>query len=282
MRRKILSGIIIAIAGSLLVLSILGIGGAWAYNEPVTQQALAQLSDLDGDLAQAQLALDGADTELRRALRILESAQTALQTLSQSTTQTQLTLKGFGEALDDRVIPGLTSASEKLDQVSAALQGALTALEAINSLSLLPAPIPGEEWLSGLLQATDSLDAEIANVEELAGQASTFLADVEYALGGDFGETKQGLQRLLAAVSEYQAKVGDWRAQIARINARLPALVDRACILLTVVLLWFGLSQGGLILHGLAAYKGGNPFAVLYRCRPDPGHAPLGRTTPSP
>ena len=263
MRRKVLSGVIIAIAGFLLVLSIIGIGGAWAYNEPVTQQALAQLHDLDGELAQAQFALDGAEIEVRRALRILESAQTALEALNQSTTQAQDTLKGVGEALDDRVIPGLTSASEKLDQVGAALQGALTTLEAINSMSLLPVPIPGEEWLSGLLQATDSLNGEIANVEELAGQASTFLADVEYVLGGDFGETKQGLERLLAAVSEYQAKVGGWRAQIAVLNAGLPALVDRACILLSVILLWFGLSQGGLILHGLAAFKGGSPFAVL-------------------
>jgi len=47
------------------------------------------------------------------------------------------------------------------------------------------------------------------------------------------------------------------------INARLPALIDRACILLTVSLLWFALSQGGLILHGLAPYYGANPFAAL-------------------
>ena len=263
MGRKSLCGVILSVAGFLLLLSIIGIGAAWAYSEPVTRQALTQLHDLDGELARAQLALDGAETELRRALRILDSAQRALRALSQSTTQAQQTLKGIGEALDDRVIPGLRSASEKLDQVSAALQGALTTLEAINSMSILPVPIPGEEWLSGLLQATDSLTAEIAHVEDLAGQASTFLADVEYVLGGDFGETEQGLERLLAAVSEYQAKVGGWRAQIAMLNAGLPALVDRACILLTVVLLWFGLSQGGLILHGLAAYKGGNPFAVL-------------------
>ena len=263
MRRKVLCGAIISIAGFLLVLSIIGIVAAWAYNEPVTQQALAQLHSLDGELAQAQLAVDGAEMELRRALRILESAQTALQALSRSTTQAQNTLEGVGEALDDRVIPGLRSASEDLDQVRAALQGALTTLEAINSMSLLPVPLPGEEWLSGLLQATDSLNAEIANVEELASQASTFVADVEYVLGGDFGETKQGLERLLAAVSEYQAKIGGWRAQIARINSGFPALVDRACILLTVVLLWLALSQGGLILHGLAAYRGKNPFAVL-------------------
>jgi hypothetical protein len=267
MLRKFLCGLIIAISALLLILSIVGIGAAWAYNEPITQRALAQLHDLDGELSQAQLAFDGAETELRRALRILERAQTALQALSQTTTQAQGTLKGLGQALDDRVIPGLTSASEKLDQVSAALQGALTTLEAINSTPLVPVPIPGEEWLSGLLQATDSLNAEIADIETLAGQASTFLADVDYVLAGDFGETKQGLEQLLASVLEYKAKVEGWRAQIATLNVVLPGLVDRACVVLTVVLLWFGLSQGGLILHGIAAYKARSPFAVLQKAQ---------------
>ena len=57
----------------------------------------------------------------------------------------RLIRKGVGEALDDRVLPGLTSASEKLDQVSSALEGALTTLEDIHSRSLLPVPVPGEE-----------------------------------------------------------------------------------------------------------------------------------------
>jgi len=263
MLRKVVSGLITAIAAVLLVLSLIGIGLAWAYNETVTQQALAQLHDLDGELAQAQLAFDGAEIELRRALRILDSAQTALQALSQSTTQAQHTLKAVGEALDDHVIPGLRTASQSLDQISAALQSALSTLEAINSTPLVPVPIPGEEWLSGLLHATDSLNAEIADIETLAGQASTFLADVEYVLAGDFAETKQGLERLLASVSEYQTRIGGWRTQIATLMAGLPTLVDRVCTLLTVALLWFGLSQGGLILHGIAAYKGRNPFAVL-------------------
>jgi hypothetical protein len=64
-------------------------------------------------------------------------------------------------------------------------------------------------------------------------------------------------------VLEYKTRVVGWRAQIAMFNVGLPGLVDRACVVLTVVLLWFGLSQGGLILLGIAAYKGRNPFAVL-------------------
>jgi hypothetical protein len=267
MLRKVLSGFIIAISALLLVLSSIGIGAAWVYNEPITQRALAQLHDLDGELAQAQLAFDVAETEVRRALRILESAQTALEALSQTTTQTQGTLKGFGQVLDDRVIPGLRSASETLGQVSAALQGALSTLEAINSTPLVPVPIPGKEWLSGLLQAADSLNAEIADIEILAGQASTFLADVDYVLAGDFGETKRGLEQLLASVLEYKTRVVGWRAQIARLNVGLPGLVDRACVVLTVALLWLGLSQGGLILHGIALYKGRSLFAVLQKAQ---------------
>src|SRR3989337_2407695 len=114
MGRKILCGVIIAVAGFLLLLSSIGIGAAWVSNEPVTQRVLAQLHDLDGELAQAQLALDGAETELRRALRILDGAQRALQALSQSTTQAQHLLEAFGEALDDRVLPALLSAAATL------------------------------------------------------------------------------------------------------------------------------------------------------------------------
>lgn len=268
MGRKVLCGAVIAIAAVLMALSVIGIGAAWAYNEPATLQALARLQDLDSELAGAQLALGGAETELRRALRILDSAQTALQALTQSTTQARHTLKAVGDALDDRVIPGLRSASESLDQVSDALQGALTTLEAINSTSLLPVPIPGEKWLSGLLGATASLNAQILDVEMLAGRASTFLADVEYVIGGDFRETRLGLERLLTTVSQYQTQVSGWRASIASMAAGLPTLIDRACILLTLVLLWFGLSQGGLILHGLEAYRGRNPFAVLRKGDP--------------
>jgi hypothetical protein len=263
MLRKVFWGVIIAIAGILLALSILGIGATWAYNEPATQQAEARLHDLDIELGSAQLALDGATTELRRALRILDRAQTALQALAQSTSQAQQILEAMGDTLDEGVIPGLRSARSQLDQVSAALQAALAALETVNSLSILPVPIPGEEWLSGLLEATSSLNAEIVSVEELAAKASTFLADVGYVMGGDFGETRRGLERLLSTVTEYQTKIESWRAWIARTRAELPALIDRTSVLLTILLLWFGISQGGLILHGLTAYRGGNPLRVL-------------------
>lgn len=271
MVRRVLSVAVIAFAGSLLALSLVGIVAAWAYNEPVTNELVAQLNELDKELAGAEVALDGAATELARALRILDSVEAALESLARSTTQAQDSLYALGDALDDRVIPDLRTTRDGLDRIRGALEDALSALETVNSLSILPAPIPGQEWLSGLLQATDSLDAEIENVEDLAAQASNFLADVGYVLGGDFSETREGLEGLLDTVTEYQKRIAGWRAQISAATADLPGLVDRVCVILTLFLFWIGLSQAGLVLHGLAAYQGGDPFGALRRSQADEG-----------
>lgn len=271
MARKILYGALIAVSGILLVLSVMGIGAAWAYNEPLTQQGVARLTEIDRELSQAQLALNNASVELSRALRIIEGAEMALAALTETSTQARQTLQGVGDALDGRLIPGLKTASQKIEQVRVTLQGVLTTLKTINSMPFLNVDIPGEDLLTGLLEAADTLDAEIASVEEVADQASTVLGDVEYMLGGDLGETRQSVEQLLSVVTEYGAKIEGWRAQIVRIQTGLPAWIDQACIALTLLLLWSVFSQFGLILIGLQGWQGGNPFAVL---RPRAGSAP--------
>jgi len=263
MARKILYGSLIGLSVILTVLSLVGIGAAWAYNEPLTRLGLARLNEIDQELGQAQTTLQSAELEMERAVRILEDVEIALAALTQKTTQASDTLHAFGETLDETLIPGLRTASEKIDQVRVALQGLLTTLETINSASFLNLEIPGEELLAGLIDAADRLDGDIASIEQVADQASTFLSDVEYVLRGDVGETQRHVEELLGVVSMYESRIGGWRAKLAETESGLPGWVDRTCIGLTVFLLWFGLSQFGLFLHGLTGWRGGNPLAVL-------------------
>ncbi|MEW5941962.1 MAG: hypothetical protein AB1750_20040, partial [Chloroflexota bacterium] len=58
-------------------------------------------------------------------------------------------------------------------------------------------------------------------------------------------------------------QITDWRAQVADVTASLPAWIDNASVGLTLFLLWFGLSQFGLLLHGLGLWRGENPLRVL-------------------
>jgi len=265
MTRKILAGILVVVASILLIASMIGIGLAWIYNEPLTREAAARLGEIDAELAQIQSDLQNAKLEVERALRIIESAEKALESLTEQTTDAKQLLEEVNSTLDDKLIPGLETTRGKIGQVRATLEDLRGALEQVNTLPFVDLNLPGDELLANIIAGVDSLDSEIANVQELAQKASTFISDTSYLLGGDFNETKQHLQDLLKVLGDYDAKVIDWRSQLATLIESIPHWIDNASIGLTIFLLWFGFSQFGLILHGLNIRRGANPLDVLKR-----------------
>jgi hypothetical protein len=102
-------------------------------------------------------------------------------------------------------------------------------------------------------------------VQETAQQASTFVGDTSYLLGGDLTETRTNLQTMLTTLQDYDARITGWRAQVAGLILAVPGWIDKACIILTVFLLWFAFSQCALLLHGLTIWKGGDPLIALRR-----------------
>jgi chromosome segregation ATPase len=268
MARKILSLTLIVLSAIFLLLSVAGIVAAWVYNEPLTQAVTSQLREIDNELSQAEVTLESTQTELERALRIVDSAEQALEKLAQQSTNAESLFENIQDTLDGRLIPELKTTRERLNAARLSLEDLQSTLNGISSL------IPGLDLgapgniLTGLIASTKSLDLEIANVEAVAQQASTFVSDTSYLLGGDLTETRNSLENFRAAAAEYQQKVTGWRAQVADLIEAFPIWIDRASISLTVFLLWFGLSQFGLLLHGLSIRRGDDPLGVLRRQNP--------------
>jgi hypothetical protein len=111
------------------------------------------------------------------------------------------------------------------------------------------------------------LDQEINSVELLAMQASTFVSDSSYLLGGDLTQTRDSLQSFLTAIQEYEKKVAGWREQGKMLLAGAPKWIDQASIALTIFLVWFGLSQFILLLYSLNLQRGGDPLLGLRKER---------------
>jgi hypothetical protein len=172
-------------------------------------------------------------------------------------------LEDVNSTLNENLIPGLKTTRDNISQVRGTLEDLRATLGQINTLPFVNLNIPGDELLAQMLTGMDSLDSEVANLQDLAQRASTFLGDTSYLLGGDFSETKQHLQDLLVTLKDYDSQITGWRAQVATLTASLPGWIDRASIILTIFLLWFGLSQFGLLLHGMSLWRGGNPLQVL-------------------
>lgn len=144
-----------------------------------------------------------------------------------------------------------------------ALEEVRKAIEDFNAIPFIEFDLPGDEMLAGLIDAADSIDRQIGQVQTLAEQASTFARDASYLMDGDLGETRQNLENFLAVVAEYDGKVAVWREQVAVLKASLPGWIDTATVVSSLFLFWFAFSQAGMFLHGLTLWKNGDPLAAL-------------------
>ncbi len=264
--RRILSGTLIVLSSLLFVLSLIGIGAAWYYNEPLTEKSLAKLQEIDDELEQAQNALVDAQSELARALRIVESAEESLESLGEQRLQAVEFLDTVTGLLDETITPGLESSKEKLTEVQKDLDGIRKSIEALNELPLvgyfIDIEFPDDSALDFFVEMTDNLESEIDKVNNMAEDASTFLDDSSYLLTGDLSETKESIHNLTSVIDEYDAKISKWRAEVARLIENLPRWLDHLSASIAIFLLWFAFSQVGLLLHGLTLWRGEEPFRL--------------------
>lgn len=263
MARKILAWVLIVLSGIFLFASIAGIAAVWVYNEPLTRDAITELKGVDVQLAEAQATLTYSENELERALRIVDATQSALDKLMNQTNSADNLLDTIQNTLDDRLLPELKTTRDRINSARLTLQQLQSILAGLQGF------IPGvdlsapDEILADLISSTNSLDAEITSIEALGKQASLFVSDTSFLLGGDLTSTRDSLEIFLTAIQDYEIKVADWREQVTYLLDNTAKWIDQASIALTVFFLWFGISQFSLLLHGLHLLRGGDPFLVL-------------------
>ncbi|MCK6540728.1 MAG: Tar ligand binding domain-containing protein, partial [Anaerolineales bacterium] len=189
MTRKILAWTLTILGALLLLSSVVGIAAAWIYNEPLTRETIQRLRKIDGELAQAETTLASTHTELERALRLVDAAQSALEKLAEQSTSAENLLEGIQSSLDDRLLPELKRTRERLGEARDSLESLRSLILSLESLPFIEINLP-DQILTDLIKSAETLDTEIANAEDLAKRASTFVSDTSYLLGGDLTETR--------------------------------------------------------------------------------------------
>jgi hypothetical protein len=253
MVRKIFSWILIILSTLFLLASAAGIAAIWIYNEPLTREGLRRLNEIEMELKLGETALGSARGELERSLAILDSTEAALNKFTQNDPQ------GFFEdvqtTLEDELLPELETARERLISARDTLEDVRVVVFGLNIVPFIQVNIP-DKMLTDLIDSADSLEDEIGDIGALAGQATTLLEDASALFGGDLSGTRESLEGFLGEVTSYEEKFSDWRDQVAEVRDALPGWIDTASLVLTIFLVWFGLSQASLILIGRVILHG--------------------------
>ena len=262
MRQRVLGGTLITLSSLFFVLGLVGVGSAWYYNKPLTNKSIAKLTEIDGELEQAQNALEDAQGELTRALRMVESAEESLASYKEQREEAVEFLDAVNGLLDDKISPSLENSKEKLAEVQEKLDDIYEKIETLNKIPFVEIDLPEKGSLTYFVELTDTLEEEINNVSEMADTASTFLDDATYLLGGDLSETKENILNLMVVLDKYESKVDKWRTDIAQLIEKLPRWLDYLSASTAIFLLWFAFSQIGLLLHALAMWRNEEPLGI--------------------
>lgn len=265
MLRKILSWAFLVLGGLFLILSVTGIIAIWVYRVPLRDQAVARLEQVDSQLTQAQVALDNGKTELQRTLRIVQDAEKGLDAMKTQLAEAKVLTDQVNGSLNDKLMPGLQSMRTRLDQLRSMLENLRKSLKSLNSVPFLNLSLPGDAFLADIVNGVDSLDKELVAAQQLTQKASTFVGDASYLMGGNLGETKQRIIGLMKTIDEYDTKVKGYHQEVRGLIDSVPGWINEAAVGLTLFLVWFGISQFGLILHGLALRQGADILRPLKR-----------------
>ncbi len=224
------------------------------------------MTEIDGELEQAQNALGDAQGELKRALRIVESAEESLESLNEQKVQAGEFLDAVTTLLDDTVTPGLEESKKKLAEVQKDLDAIRKSIETLKNLpfvgGFIDIELPDDSALDFFVETTNDLEKEIENVGGMAEEASTFLDNTSYLSNEDLQETKESIAAIMAVVDEYESKIGEWRKEIARVLENTPHWLDLLSASTAIFLIWFAFSQVGLFLHALSSWRGEKPLSL--------------------
>ena len=252
-------GIILIAAGIAgLVFSVLGLI-ALVRLEPRVESAVMEKVDLvDQMMAATAEGLALAETSLAQAANAAGSLESATAGMSQAVSDATPTLDSVAQFLGEQLPTAIETTQE-------ALRSAATSAQIVDDILLLVTDIPflGMERYSpevplgqGLQEVADSLaelPASLSTVQEglvaTTDNLGRLQADFD-AMGQGIGELTTSLEGAQSVLAEYEEVVAELQSLVDSMRDGLPGWLRWIRLGLSVVLIWLGIAQIGLVTQG--------------------------------
>ena len=248
---------------ALLILSVIffvvslgGLIGIWVYNQPLTDQALTLIETTSQDLEGAAAAIELSKAELISAGAQLDLLQAIMETLGINAEEDLNRLADIVGRVEDTLSPVLDSVAGGINTLRESLLTIKETLERINELPLVNIEIPGIEEIE---QGAGQLQDLQNQIEEGGGkieQLSQTTQDTVDSLVTGFTRLETSIDSLMETLDEYAQKIDATQDQLTYLEQNLPRWIDYTSAILTVILVWLGISQVGLFVLGWSYYKG--------------------------
>jgi uncharacterized phage infection (PIP) family protein YhgE len=252
---RVIGLILVILSCIFFVLSLAGLIGIWVYNPSLTEQVLTTIETTSTDLEGAAAAIESSKTELISAEAQLELLQAILETLGVNAAEDLNRLADIVSRVENTLSPVLNSVSSGISTLRDSLLTIKDTIEAINELPLVNIQIPGIETIE---EGADQLGSLQTQIEEGGGkiqQLSQTTQDTVDSLSTGFASLETSINLLLKTLNEYEQKIRAAQEQLLYLEKNLPTWIDLASVILTILLVWLGISQVGVFILGWSFFK---------------------------
>jgi chromosome segregation ATPase len=253
---KRIGGLILLILSVIFFLiSLGGLIGIWVYNQPLTERALTTIETISVDLEGAAEAIELSKAELISAQAQIDLLQAILETLGLNAAEDLNRLADIVSKVEDTLSPVLNSVSSGISTLRDSLLTIKDTLETINELPLINIQVPGIETVEEGANQLDTLQNQIEEGGGKIEQLSQTTQDTIDSLVTGFAELEGSIVILLETLDVYESKIESTQAQLQYLESNLPTWIDLASVILTVILVWLGISQVGLFILAWSLFK---------------------------
>jgi len=228
----------------MLLLGLAGIIGAWTINTPATETVLEVLAPINTALQRVESISHETVTALTEVSAALDNAEKRVQERGSEVTESNIALDAISKIVGEDVRPKIDKAGDNIRAVYDTLGAIEETIQAINAIPFIDVEVPGSEEIT---QIRTGMEETALTVSDLAEELQQKKADT---VAKAVDKVTEPLKRMNTRVEEMRANTADLEARagaasdrITYVQSQVPRWIDILSIVLTLLLVWFTLSQ---------------------------------------
>jgi len=255
---KIIGVLLVLAAVVGLIICIAGIVGAWQVRGSVSTNLGQTLDLLDNTLGATGDALGVADQSLGTARESVDMLASTIQTTGKSISDTVPLLDSLTTLVTSDLPETVATTQEALDSAKSSAEMIDTTLTLITAIPLLPLDpytpkVPLSEALGDVSKSMQPLSDSFTGMENSLNATRDNLVSIDSqidAIAKNVASINTSLSTAVDVIEQYKGVIDVLRNQVAAAKAGLPQIMNIMAWLFTVVLVWLGLTQVGLLMQG--------------------------------
>jgi prefoldin subunit 5 len=263
MARKIIGITFIVAAIFGLIFSIAGIALVWGVKAPLTANLVNAIDLIDTTLEATSSGLVVVDDTLTRTISELNTLENTVQTASKGVDDSVPMVEALSGLLSGSIPQAIETTQTGLTTLQDAAGTLESTLQLLTSIPFLPIEsyspeVPFTTALEDVSLSLDAIPESLSEMEETLNSTQgnlVMLAAQVRIISRGISDLKADLYEIQLVLDQYQNVIATIQDKVDAFRANMYTIISVTVWLFTIIFIWLGIAQIGLLTQGLERVK---------------------------